>query len=353
MESSGYHITPTTMESRQCIKILPPDRKHDHPRRCGGLTTPEDLAEAQRLSSILPADAGEERIEIIKRIILLRVCKNTHRRTLEDVRQSSTFVTLVTIYEKSLVMSGIVQSAGKGQDELFEPFHAPKGQGIAHLLPQDINSNQYVAGSIYVFKWPRVPGLLKIGYAKKSTNRINTWQHCHPEATLIYERDFAFPERMEKLVHAELADTRRRLRVECSRCGCKHTEWFEVSLEEAKRVIDGWHEIASSPLYTTERKLSRWWSVAVQSLLQVTMASLLRHLQEASAGKVCSTLCDAEARRTASSRPPVATKSMHSPLPLAPQTCEYCGVDELVTSLASTEITSSAPQDSPARIPPT
>ncbi|KAJ9607826.1 hypothetical protein H2200_007905 [Cladophialophora chaetospira] len=329
------------MTSRQCIKILPPDKKHNQPRRCGGMTTQEDLEWAQQLLSMVPAYEGDERTNIIQRMILLRICKNTHRWTLEDVSQRSTLANLATIYEKNLVMTGIVRSAGNRQDELFEPFYRHQSQNIGDILSQDINAKQHATGSVYVFEWPRAPGLLKIGFAKESAgDRISIWQHCHSEAKLIYAMDFAFPERMEKLIHLALAEKRRCLRVQCPRCGRKHAEWFETTLEEAKRVINGWHEIAGSPLYTPERTLSREWSVALQSLSQITMATMSRCLKEMSSGDARSTNRDVEDARTALPRPLVGMKNIDSFSPIALQSGKNFGVDQLAADLARTTIVS-------------
>ena len=282
MAVNGY-IIPPPMETQQCIKILPPDSKHDQPRRCGCKTSSQDLEQARRLSSQLMGQTGEEEVRTIRRIIRLCVCRNSHRKMFDNACQSESLGSLIEAYRESHVepVTSKLQFA-QTDEELFERYH-PTGNGstVGDILPQAINQQQDEEGSIYIFDWPRTPGFLKIGYARASAEkRTNTWQLCHSEATLLYKVEFAFPERMEKLIHAELAGKRYRLREDCSRCRRIHTEWFAVTLEEAQRVLRNWHEIAASPLYTEERTLSREWSRIVGNLSQVTVSTLCQYLKE-------------------------------------------------------------------------
>lgn len=277
MEVKGY-IIPPPMETEQCIKILRPDKKHDQPRRCGGKTSPEDLKQAQRL--ILDLMSHTDDLGTMQRIILLRVCRNTHRKTLE---RSEILGVLIHAYKKTYVgpENPMLSIAARNED-LFELFHSTgRGNTVSDILPKVINQRQAAQGSVYIFNWPRQTRFLKIGYAKRSAeDRVDEWQLCHPEAICLYEAKLAFPERMEKLIHAELACKRYRLRERCSRCGKKHTEWFAVTFEEAQQTIRDWHEIAASPLYTEDGGLSRRWSRIVGSLSQATASTLSQHLKK-------------------------------------------------------------------------
>lgn len=269
-------MIPPPMNDRQCIKILPPDKKHNQPRRCGLVTTQQDLEQAQRLSLELRGQTGEP--STIRRIIRLRVCKNTHRKALE---KSEILEGLIEEYQKNYVDAGISPPLQE-DEELFER-HPPLGRGstVHSVLPRAINPKQVAWGSIYIFGWPRVPGLLKIGYVELlPEKRVGKWEGCHPEATFLFKVDIAFPERMETLIHADLAGKRYILRQGCPRCGRKHDEWFAVTLEEARRVIEDWREIAASPLYMEDRTLSREWRRVIGSLSQVTVSTLLAHMKK-------------------------------------------------------------------------
>jgi len=264
------------MDSQQCIKILPPDNKHAQIRRCGCNTSLQDLEQSRRLSAELEGQTAEE--NIMKRIILLRVCKNSHRAKLE---QSETLGRLIKEYKSKLPKPETtkLQLIQKGET-LFERFEpSRRGSSVLDILKQAINPIQDLWGPLYIFSWPRQPGFLKIGYAKKSAGeRVDNWQLCHPEATLVYEVEVPFPERMETLVHAELAGRRYRLREGCSRCAAKHQEWFAITLDEAQGVISAWSEVAASQLYTKDRTLSLEWSRIIRTLPQVTAFALSQQL---------------------------------------------------------------------------
>ncbi|ETN39980.1 uncharacterized protein HMPREF1541_04255 [Cyphellophora europaea CBS 101466] len=261
MEVNGY-IIPPPMETPQCIKVLTTSpQKNRHPRRCGCRTSQEDLKQAGWLTSELMRQTAEEKPTTIERIILLRVCRNTHRQILKVADQSATLKSLVQAYKESCPDLSPYQTMPRLEEELFEPYRTrSRTNSVQHLLPLKINQEQYKWGWIYIFDWPRAPGFLKIGYAKASAEkRTDKWGLCHPESTLLYHVELAFPERMEKLIHAELADQRHRLRDICSRCKEKHTEWFAVTIEKAQRIARDWSTVAASPLYMEDRTLTQQW----------------------------------------------------------------------------------------------
>ena len=168
---NGY-IIPPPMENEQCIKILAPDKKHDQPRRCGSKTSPEDLKQAQRLISG-PMSHTED-LGIMQRNILLRVCRNTHRKALE---RSEILGEVINANKKTYVgtESPKLPIAPRNED-LFELFHSTgRGNTVSDILPKVINHRQAAQGSVYIFNWPRQPRFLKIGYAEKSAeDRVNT-----------------------------------------------------------------------------------------------------------------------------------------------------------------------------------
>ena len=329
MEGNSY-IIPPSMEDNRCIKILPQDNKHDQPRRCGCKTSPQDLEQAQRLSSELMGQT--DKASTMERIILLRVCKNGHRMTL---KQSGNLGKLIEAYKKTYVETDNPKLPFAQRNErLFERYH-PTGRGttVSDILPQAINQQQDAQGSIYIFNWPREPGFLKIGYAKgPAEKRVNTWQRCHPEATPLHEVELAFPERMEKLIHAELAGKRYCLRECCSRCGRKHTEWFAVALEEALRIVRDWREIAASRLYTEDRILSREWSRIVGSLSQITASTLSQHLKKSPCSDMSKACSISEQPETSSPRKLSQRENLHTSL-ASPLFQEDRQIDELVANL--------------------
>jgi hypothetical protein len=106
IEVNGY-IIPPLMETQQCIKILPPDKTHNQTRRYGGKTTLLDLEQARRLTLNHIGQTGKEVVDTIKRIIFLRVCKNSHRKTLNLTSQLRLLGSLIKAYRESYVMTDI------------------------------------------------------------------------------------------------------------------------------------------------------------------------------------------------------------------------------------------------------
>ncbi len=103
----------------------------------------------------------------MQRIILLRVCRNTHRKTLE---RSEVLGELIHAYKKTYVgtENPKLPIAPRNED-LFELLHSTgRGNKVSDILPKVINQRQAAQGSVYIFNWPRQPRFLKIGYAEKS-----------------------------------------------------------------------------------------------------------------------------------------------------------------------------------------
>ncbi|KAL8963900.1 MAG: hypothetical protein Q9183_004863, partial [Haloplaca sp. 2 TL-2023] len=128
----------------------------------------------------------------------------------------------------------------------FVPFD-PLAKSRAHteryvrgVIMKDLVLREEKGGFIYIYWFPGNFGHLKIGVTTRSpAERLREWQkQCGHDPILIYpaaeENRVMIPHvyRVEKLVHAQLRDVRRK-ETRCEKCQKCHREWFEGNKEEA------------------------------------------------------------------------------------------------------------------------
>ena len=120
-------------------------------------------------------------------------------------------------------------------------------------------------GYIYALSIENYPGYVKIGHTGVSiASRRKAIGKCVPYKLRLYDcNDFhRIPnyQRLEKLIHAELRNERRKFACCCGKkpksddCSKTHGEWFAISETEASVVINRWRKWMSSDPYT-ERTL--------------------------------------------------------------------------------------------------
>lgn len=124
-----------------------------------------------------------------------------------------------------------------------------KGKHVSQVVQEHIwtmlTNKEKDDGWIYVLKHYSDGRVRKIGTSKKPKERLEQWnrdcKRTHECDNILLEVPFAL--RIEKLIHAELKDLRRR--IECIGCSTEHKkrqhcEWFEVPAEHMWRVIQKW-----------------------------------------------------------------------------------------------------------------
>jgi T5orf172 domain len=98
-------------------------------------------------------------------------------------------------------------------------------------------------GDIYLFYDPRLPNITRIGRTTQNPEtRLAVWRsRCSPTLTIIPDtlcRRVYYPGRLEKLIHLDLEDKRRRMW--CQSCNHYHLEVFEVTKQDALATVQRW-----------------------------------------------------------------------------------------------------------------
>jgi hypothetical protein len=100
-------------------------------------------------------------------------------------------------------------------------------------------------GHIYMFWDIGNFGMVKIGRTNNLDRRMSEWSKCkqtHSYHTSTHQASVAHVQRIERLIHIELINSRRKL--PCSTCPDveMHTEWFNVTKQRAQQVSQKWHD---------------------------------------------------------------------------------------------------------------
>lgn len=198
------------------------------------------------------------------------VC-NVHRKTISSQmdRLCSRFEPELSKYINTLVFTAPLST---------RPSNRNSNTTLRSKLESHINKKQFLNGFVYVFWTASDPKFIKIGCSNHSPEaRVTQWTKCYPAAELLLKEAFDFPQRIEELIHLQLAD--KRVEMQCDVPSCKsgfHDEWFECSVEEARVVIQDWKKVSTTPLYDN-RQLRSVWRDVLQTVngQDVTAANLL------------------------------------------------------------------------------
>lgn len=134
------------------------------------------------------------------------------------------------------------------------------------------------AGHVYAITDSLSPGYIKVGRTVTTTRKrvADQGYKCGFDPAIPvdpYERETVFQLKLEKLVHTELAEYRRKENL-CRRgkkkgCNVKtHVEWFEIGVLVAFEVIERWRKWLELGVYV-ERKLDRTWVDKMELLVYV------------------------------------------------------------------------------------
>lgn len=239
--------------------------------QCRGEISEGDLRSASSQMRLLTGSTGENR-SLLKTITPLLVCKRH-----PDWRVQTQLQDLMRIYESDICEYGKIC----GPLDRVEPRACQRNSATTLLqkLKSPIESNQFEGGVVYLFTWDKQPGFVKIGCAKGlSDRRVAQWAKCYPRLTPNFDMKFDFPQRMEEMIHLELAGKRYEMRCDIRSCRSEyHDEWFKCSVEEAETLVRRWRSRDDEhTLYDLHsRRLTDYWKTpyAIERLLGIPPTS--------------------------------------------------------------------------------
>ncbi|KAL4874488.1 hypothetical protein BJY04DRAFT_13483 [Aspergillus karnatakaensis] len=103
---------------------------------------------------------------------------------------------------------------------------------------------------LYIFGHEKAPGMYKIGYSEHLKRVTTEHEKCYPNLDLYYFVKCPNARLFERVVHLEFRQHRYWHRCAVSgtrhKDGRKHTEWFEVPLEDLIRSVEVWSKFSRS-----------------------------------------------------------------------------------------------------------
>jgi hypothetical protein len=149
----------------------------------------------------------------------------------------------ISFQEKKTVLLSVL-------DALQEEVRRPLGKG------------DYKEGFIYIFWDNKNFGKLKIGLTNNLERRLKEWDRkCkrkhsyHPNSGNGLVTIPHVP-RVEKLIHTELKEFRKKRR--CEGCGQTHKEWFDIEEAHAVKVARKWQEWFMRKPYIFNEGVQQW-----------------------------------------------------------------------------------------------
>ncbi|KAM0234703.1 hypothetical protein ACHAP5_009942 [Fusarium lateritium] len=125
-------------------------------------------------------------------------------------------------------------------------------------------------GHVYIYTFPEsyhdAHPYIKIGYAKDVKTRMSQWKtQCGYPPELLGQFPAEHYVKVEKLVHAQLWNQRKREKDGCPTCHVKHKEWFKVDSMTANKYIGLWTSWMRQQPYDDEGVLQDKWRLRIES----------------------------------------------------------------------------------------
>ncbi|KAI5371802.1 hypothetical protein J4E82_009542 [Alternaria postmessia] len=144
-------------------------------------------------------------------------------------------------------------------------------------------------GFVYLFWDKEYFGMVKIGYTKDLTQRLESWnQQCGREhiyhSSTECQVEIPHAHRVEQLVHAELKEYRKRR--QCEGCGTMHKEWFDAGQAHVVKVLRKWREWILQEPYVQDKESGEWvLKPEMLDALESTCEPLPREVSTQKSGK--------------------------------------------------------------------
>ena len=129
----------------------------------------------------------------------------------------------------------------------FVPHVRSPRYTVKAKIEQPLTKLAWKTGTVYMFTRPSSPGFVKIGYTTVAVaDRMREWSESCFYTPVVQHAIHGIPHvfRVEQLIHVELKEYWRR-EMRCRHnpdCPKQHQEWFEITVEHAKRTMDRWAE---------------------------------------------------------------------------------------------------------------
>lgn len=135
-----------------------------------------------------------------------------------------------------------------------------------------LKSHSATEGCIYGFWHPRNTivsigsdsiyhtQVIKIGRSVNVKRRMKEWRkQCKYQPLVVLNIVMPHHQRIERVVHHQLHNSRLREYPGCSGCGLQHNEWFRVSTIYAEFLISMWRDFAHRQPYGGDGELLPGW----------------------------------------------------------------------------------------------
>lgn len=129
----------------------------------------------------------------------------------------------------------------------FAPYVRNPRYTVKAKLEEPLTKLAWKTGTVYMFTRPSSPGFVKIGYTTMTVaDRMKRWEKSCRYAPVVQHAIYGVPHvyRVEQLIHTELKEYWRKEK-RCKHnpdCPKQHQEWFEIAVENAKRIMNKWVE---------------------------------------------------------------------------------------------------------------
>jgi hypothetical protein len=128
---------------------------------------------------------------------------------------------------------------------------------LEKAMKKNLSNYDLKHGHIYMFWDIGNFGMVKIGRTNNLDRRMKEWSKCkqtHSYHTSTHQASVSHVQRIERLIHIELINSRRKL--PCSTCpkAKMHIEWFDVTEQRALQVFQKWHEWMLKEPYAEDAK---------------------------------------------------------------------------------------------------
>ncbi|KAF5554960.1 hypothetical protein FPHYL_8341 [Fusarium phyllophilum] len=177
---------------------------------------------------------------------------------------------VVDLVHQSEEAESAAESLRSRRSMTFDDTEKSPVHGIISRLVKPVKAINLRPGYIYCFAERSKPGFLKIGsvicpeFSKPDQveRRMEEWRNdCKHDLDYKFEvfMPCAVP-KMEKLIHQTLHREKKRASCPNKACNTKHQEWFKITEDKTRRVIEIWQQFSKLNPYDDKGDLGDHWA---------------------------------------------------------------------------------------------